>query len=230
MPDALLELGGRPQPLFDLQRVAELKRMPSRKAAPALPRCSEHAMHEEFIPLLKSLNIPLLADAEIAALQQLQKRWEHWEGRERQHGPLRVAEDQRLAFAEFLDNPNAETEQRMLVVADANLTGTRYALLRKACAALRGRISAEAAHILRPVLDRMLETLHAEHARCREAAEPVMSSKDRNPRVRELREAIEYADKMSMHALQASGGTSVKSPRDLAGLLMPAALTGVTQA
>ena len=36
MPDALLDLGGRPQPLFDVQRVAELKRMPSRKAAPAL--------------------------------------------------------------------------------------------------------------------------------------------------------------------------------------------------
>ena len=57
-----------------------------------------------------------------------------------------------------------------------------------------------------------------------------MSSKDRNPRVRELREAIEYADKLSMHVLQASGGTSAKSPRELAGVLMPAALAAVTQA
>lgn len=35
MPDALLDLGGKPQPLFVAQRVAEFKRMPSRKAAPA---------------------------------------------------------------------------------------------------------------------------------------------------------------------------------------------------
>jgi hypothetical protein len=36
VPDALLDLGGGPQSLFNVQRVAELKRMPSRKAAPAL--------------------------------------------------------------------------------------------------------------------------------------------------------------------------------------------------
>jgi hypothetical protein len=34
--DALLDLGGRLQPLFVAARVAELKRMPSRKAAPAV--------------------------------------------------------------------------------------------------------------------------------------------------------------------------------------------------
>jgi len=34
--DAMLDLGGKPQPLFAAGRVAELKRMPSRKAAPAL--------------------------------------------------------------------------------------------------------------------------------------------------------------------------------------------------
>ena len=34
LPDALLDLGGRLQPLFAAARVAELKRMPSRKAAP----------------------------------------------------------------------------------------------------------------------------------------------------------------------------------------------------
>ena len=36
LPDALLDLGGRLQPLFAAARVAELKRMPSRKAAPAV--------------------------------------------------------------------------------------------------------------------------------------------------------------------------------------------------
>lgn len=34
--DATLDLGGKPQPIFVAQRVAELKRLPSRKAAPAI--------------------------------------------------------------------------------------------------------------------------------------------------------------------------------------------------
>jgi hypothetical protein len=34
--DATLDVGGKPQPLFTAQRAAELKRMPSRKAAPAI--------------------------------------------------------------------------------------------------------------------------------------------------------------------------------------------------
>jgi hypothetical protein len=78
-----------------------------------ISRCSERAMHEGFILLLKSLNVP----RRDAALQQLHKRWEHWEDREREHGPLRVAQDQRLAFAEFLDNPNAHQ------AADAGRSG-----------------------------------------------------------------------------------------------------------
>ena len=36
LPDALLDLGGRLQPLFAAGRAAELKRMTSRKAAPAV--------------------------------------------------------------------------------------------------------------------------------------------------------------------------------------------------
>ena len=36
VPVALLDLGGKPLPLFVAQRVAEIKRLPSRKAAPTL--------------------------------------------------------------------------------------------------------------------------------------------------------------------------------------------------
>jgi len=36
VPDAMLDLGGRLHPLFVSQRVAELKRLPSRKAAPVI--------------------------------------------------------------------------------------------------------------------------------------------------------------------------------------------------
>jgi hypothetical protein len=36
LADATLDVGGTPQPLFLAQRVAELKRLPSRKAAPVV--------------------------------------------------------------------------------------------------------------------------------------------------------------------------------------------------
>lgn len=36
LADATLDVGGTPQPLFVAQRVDELKRLPSRKAAPAI--------------------------------------------------------------------------------------------------------------------------------------------------------------------------------------------------
>jgi hypothetical protein len=59
------------------------------------------------------------------------------------------------------------SDQRLLVIADANLTGTRYAMLRRVCAALRGRICAQAAAILRPVLEHISAALEAEHTRRR---------------------------------------------------------------
>jgi hypothetical protein len=110
----------------------------------------------------------------------------------------------------------------MLVVADANLTGTRYALLRRACVALRGRISAQAAKIIQPTLDRVLAALRAEHDRRRETAEPVMSSKDRNPVVIEARRALERAESIGNRLLWASDGKSNKQPVELADVLLGA--------
>jgi len=177
-------------------------------------------MHIEFLSLTKALDVLLLNEDEIAAIHRLQKQWEHWANRERQHVPARVAEEQHAAFTAFLDNPTAETEQKLLVTADANLTATRYATLRRACAALRGRISAEAARIIRPAMDRALEVLHAEHARRREVAEPIMSSRDRNPTVIEARLAVESAETIATHLLWASDGTSDKPPMELASVLI----------
>ena len=176
-------------------------------------------MHDEFFALTKTLNVALLSEDDITALNRLQKQWAHWSQRERQHAAARVAEEQQAAFAAFLDNPSAETEQKLLVTADANLTGTRYATLRRACAALRGRISAHAARIIRPTLDRAIEALRAEHARRREVAEPVMSSKDRNPTVIEAQRALEYAERLANRVLWASDGTSDKPPLELADVL-----------
>ncbi len=177
-------------------------------------------MHNEFLSLSKALNVPLLGPDDIAAIHRLQKQWEHWANRERQHAAARVAEEQQAAFTAFLDNPSAETEQKLLVTADANLTGTRYATLRRACAALRGRISAEAARIIRPAVDRALESLRAEHERRREVAEPVMSSKDRAPSVIEARLAVESAESIATRLLWASDGTSDKPPLELASVLI----------
>ena len=180
-------------------------------------------MHDEFFALTKVLNVPLLSEDDITALNRLQKQWEHWTNRERQHAPSRVAEEQRAAFEAFLDNPTAEHEQRLLVLADANLTSTRYALLRRACAALRGRISAQAAQIVRPALNRALDALNAEHDRRRDAAEPVMSSKDRNPTVMEVRRVIDFADKLAHRAYTALTGSEGAAPLVLADVLISGA-------
>ena len=177
-------------------------------------------MHIEFLSLTKALNVPLLSEGDIAALNRLQKQWEHWSQRERQHAASRVVEEQQAAFEAFLDNPSAETEQKLLVTADASLTSTRYAALRRAFAELRGRISAEAARIIRPAMDRALEALRAEHERRREVAEPVMSSKDRAPSVIEARLAVESAESIATRLLWASDGTSDKPPLELASVLI----------
>ena len=177
-------------------------------------------MHNEFLSLTKALNVPLLSEDDIDALNRLQKQWAHWSHRERQHAAARIAEEQQAAFTAFLDNPTAENEQRLLVTADADLTGTRYATLRRACTALRGRISSEAARIIRPAIDRALEALRAEHARRRELAEPVMSSKDRAPSVIEARLAVESAESIATRLLWASDGTSDKPPLELASVLI----------
>ena len=177
-------------------------------------------MHIEFLTLTKALNVPLLNEDDISAIHRLQKQWEHWTNRERQHAASRVAEEQQAAFTAFLDNPSAETEQKLLVTADANLTNVRYATLRRACTALRGRISAEAARIIRPAMDRALEALRTEHARRRETAEPVMSSKDRAPSVIEARLAVESAESIATRLLWASDGTSDKPPVELASVLI----------
>ena len=177
-------------------------------------------MNDEFISVIKALNVPLLSGDDCAALNRLQKQWEHWAQRERQHAAARIATEQQAAFDSFLGNPTAENEQRLLVLADASLTGTRYATLRRACAALRGRISAEGAVIVSPTLERALAALRAEHVRRREGAEPVMSSKDRNPAVIESRRAVEYAEGLGNRLLHASGGKSEQSPLELADVLL----------
>ena len=142
------------------------------------------------------------------------------EAAEYREAQRRLAEEQQAAFNAFLDNPSVETEQKVALTADTNLTATRYAALRRAYIALRGRISAEAARIIRPAIDRALEALRTEHARRREIAEPVMSSKDRHPLVIEAKRAVESAETIATHLLWASDGKADKAPLELADVLM----------
>src|SRR5438105_4293267 len=133
--------------------------------------------------LIKELNLPLLTDADVASLKQLEKEWRHWKNRELEILPLKIAEEQRVAFESFLDNPTAENEQKLAVLADPVLTGTRYTVLRRAFAELRERIKAKAAKIIRPVLTQIATKLQAEYDRRLEKAVPVMSNKRNDPRV-----------------------------------------------
>ena len=179
-------------------------------------------MNEEFHALLKQLNVPLLSDDEIAALTKLQKQWEHWEKRERHHAPLRIVEEQKAAYDAFLDNPTAESEQRLMVLADQTLTGTRYALLRRAFVALRVRVSARAAEILRPVCQRICTALDAEHAQRLEIADPVLSDKKNNPIVKEVRQAIDVAHSIGSHVYCALNGNGDRmSPANLSHSFRP---------
>ena len=91
-------------------------------------------MNQELVSFLKSLKVPMLSPDEIAVLRQLDAEWKHWEQREQQIMPLRIDQEKKAAYAAFLDAPTGENEHRLLVLADPVLTGTRYALLRRAFA------------------------------------------------------------------------------------------------
>lgn len=178
-------------------------------------------MSEQFTSLVQALKIPLLSDAEIAALRQLQDEWDHWRDREQQLMPLRIEEERKLAYAAFVENPSPENEHRLTVLADVNLTGVRYALLRRAFADVRSRVTTQAGKILRPVFERISAALAAEHERRLEKAEPVMSSKQRNPIVIESRKAVEHADRLGGYVFTACGGNAGdRSPLELAGPLV----------
>ena len=125
----------------------------------------------EFIGVLKSLKIPALNPDELGALRQLEQEWQHWRERELGIMPLRIEPEQKAAYAAFLDDPSEANEQRLAVLADPLLIGKRYALLRRAYAELRCRITAQAAVILKPTVARVREALTAEHNRRLEKTE-----------------------------------------------------------
>jgi hypothetical protein len=167
----------------------------------------------ELIALLKSLKVPLLNPKEVAALEQLEQEWRHWEERENQIMPLRIEAEQKSAYAAFLDDPSEANEQRLAVLADPLLTGKRYALLRRAFGELRCRITAQAAVILKPMVTRVREALAAEHNRRLEKAEPVMA-------VKQAQAALDCINWISNSVSRAIAGKTDESPLKLAGGLV----------
>lgn len=183
-------------------------------------------MHEPFLTLAKALKVPLLSRDELAELNRLQSQWEHWSERERQHAPERIAEEHAAAFAAFVADPTTDNEARLLATADTAHIAARFATMRRACHALRQRITAQAAGIVHPVCHRVVEAFTTEHARRREKAEAVMGSKDRHPAVVEMRQAIDFAEKHLHRAFSALNGRQDDAPLALAeALLAPTAPT-----
>lgn len=179
------------------------------------------AIYDQFLSILKTLNLPLLSKETVVTLRRLEKQWLHWQSCERLYTDANIPADQEAAYAAFLDNPDEANQRALLATADRHLVATRYALLRRAYADLRNKVSTEAGKLLRPVIERIVEANRAEYAKRLENAEPVNYSKLRNPAVIESQKAGSYANSMYNRIVAASEGLGRDdSPLKLADLLL----------
>jgi hypothetical protein len=175
-------------------------------------------MKQALHTVLKTLGDPLPGTEEIAALDAMEARWRHFEERERQVMPRCAEAEHQAAYAAFVENPNTANERRLMVLADADLTAKRHAVLRRAFAEIRGRLTAQAGEILRPFAERISAALEDELSRRLAKADPLKRNSD--PAVKECRRAIDAATHLGSHVLWAGGGTSDESPLMLAELLL----------
>ena len=106
-----------------------------------------------------------------------------------------------------------------MLLADANLTGIRYGMLRRAFAEVRARVCAQAAAILRPVLERISAALEAEHARRLELAAPLKWDKKNEPGVVVAQRAVDAAFSWSCN-IGSAAKTGNQSPLQMADVLM----------
>ena len=82
---------------------------------------------------------------------------------------------------------------------------------------MRGRITAQAAVILTPAVERIREAVAAEHKHWLEKAEPVMGSRDRAPAVKEVRAALDCIEYIHRSVFRACNGHSDETPFQLGG-------------
>lgn len=181
-------------------------------------------MHTSITTLLTTLKLPTLSQADITTLNLLQRQWEQHAERLHRLRPEQVLVDQRAAYKVFLDDPTPDNEQKLVVLADAQLTGRRHAMLHDAYAELQRRIQSKIADILRPVLEKIHAAFQKELA-CREAS---AQSEGLNTRTDvgciEMRRAVErIAHELSTVAEGVFyPQIEDKSPLDMAALLLQA--------
>jgi len=184
-------------------------------------------MKSELHTLLKKLGAPRPGKSEITQLHALEAEWRHWEAREQKIMPLRIAEEQKAAYAAFLNNPTEANEKALMILADQNLTGIRHALLRRAFSDLRGRITGQAGDLLAPYFAQISTALDAELEKRRGKATTVYQSSD--PAVKECQRIIDTLTTPSTHVLHATGRKSEKSPLELAEAILSSAATEVAK-
>lgn len=172
--------------------------------------------------LLEPLKVPALSEENRSALNLLQHEWEQHSQRMNALIPERVLADHKTAYRSFLETPTSENEQRLLVLADTQLTDRRHAVLLKAYAELQRRAQAKAVEILRPVLERIQRAFAGELERRETSAR----KEDLNPRMDSGCIEIRRAQECIAHELSNLDQATMSSqapetaPMDMAAVLL----------
>jgi hypothetical protein len=172
--------------------------------------------------LLEPLKVPGLSQENLTALNSLQHEWEQQAGRMNALTPERVLADHKAACKSFLETPTPENEQRLLVLADTQLTNRRHDVILQAYAELQRRTQAKAVELFRPVLERIQRAFAAELERRETSAR----KEDLNPRTDagciEMRRAQEcISDELSnLDQAAMNPQAPAMAPMDLAAVLL----------
>jgi hypothetical protein len=172
-------------------------------------------MNTSLQDILTPLGVDPIPASDLARIAELQKQWLHWDKKADHYRNTTAEPEFQQARADFLENPTPATEQRLLVLADTTLTMRRYCVLHRAIRELQSRLTAQAAAILQPHLDRARSALDAEYSRRYEKAEPVWSNKKNHPTVRECKRWMDEADTVGQRIFRAADGNSEQSPESL---------------
>jgi len=179
------------------------------------------ALDDHFLSILKTLKLPFLNKDTVSTLRTLEDRWEHWRYCERRYADANIPADHEAAYNAFLDSPDDANQCALLATADRHLVAARYALLRRAYADLRCKVSTEAGKVLLPFIERIIAAMRAESGRRLEHAEPVNHTKLRNPTGIEAQKAVDYANSIYNRILAASSELGRDdSPMELARSLL----------
>lgn len=180
-------------------------------------------MQSSLAITLRSLNLTVLTHADVSALTALQRDWERHSERMSQLRPEHAISDRTVAYLAFLNDPSAEKEQRLAVLADERLTAKRYALLHEAHAQVRRVIFGKAAGIVDSALATLQQTLRDELNAQEELSKKEGHNKRTDDRCIELREAlaqVTQALKLQDEAINTEQPAEL-SPLSLATILLP---------